>query len=145
MPMHKRLTQNITIMEPIFKINSDWKTFNRQSNLIAAGCVWSNTQHSNHIRPWRENGDAGINFDLEYFERYRIPKQIEDYLRNHKRGKTVILYMFFTTTKHRHEPFLWVLTDNEHRLIYRQTVTGYRRQWWKRQSAADKIIPYITA
>lgn len=132
-------------MEPIFKISSDWKTFNRQSNLIAAGNVWANTQHSNYIRPWRENGDAGIDFDLEYFSAYKIPKQIEDYIRNRRRRGSVILYMFFTTRRDRHEPFLWVLTDTEHRLIYRQTVTGYRRQRWKRFSATEKIIPCITA
>lgn len=131
--------------EPIFKINSDWKTFNKQSNLIATGCVWANTQHSNYIRPWRENGDAGIDFDLVFFSNYKIPKHIEDFIRNRKRSKAVFLYMFFTTRKNRHEPFLWVLTSSDHRLIYRQTVTGYRRQWWKRQSAADKIIPCITA
>jgi len=131
--------------KPILKINSDWKTFNRQSNLIATGCVWSNTQHSNYIRPWRENGDSGVEFDLEYFSNYRIPKQIEDYIRSKKRRSSVILYMFFTTRGERHEPFLWVLTSPTHRLIYSMTVTGYRRQWWKRQSAADKIIPCITA
>lgn len=132
--------------EPIFRnFDSDWKTFNKQSNLIATGCVWSNTQHSNYIRPWRENGDAGIEFDLEYFSSYKIPKQIEDYIRNKMRNRSIILYMFFTTRENRHEPFLWVVTDTDHRLIYRQTVTGYRRQWWKRQNAADKILPYITA
>ena len=136
--------------EPIFKndkivVNSDWKTFNRQSNLIAAGCVWANTQHSNYIRPWSENGDSGIEFDLEYFSAYKIPKQIEDYARNKHRSKGVILYMFFTTKENRHEPFLWVVTDKDHKLIYRLTVTGYRRQWWKRHSATEKILPYITA
>ncbi len=131
--------------KPILKINSDWKTFNRQSNLIATGCVWSNTQHSNYIRPWRENGDAGIEFDLMFFSNYRIPKQIEDYLKSRRRRSSVILYMFFTTRGNRHEPFLWVLTSTAHRLIYRQTVTGCHKQWWKRHSAAEKIIPCITA
>lgn len=136
--------------EPIFKndkivISSDWKTFNRQSNLIAAGTVWANTQHSGYIRPWKENGDAGIEFDLEYFSNHALPKQIEDYARNRHRANGIIVYMFFTTVGNRHEPFLWVVTDKRHRLIYRQTVTGYRRQWWKRQSATDEILPYITA
>ena len=131
--------------QPIFKINSDWKTFNRQSNLIATGCVWSNTQHSNYVRPWRENGDAGIDFDLEYFSSYKIPKQIEDYIKSRERHSSVILYMFFTTRGNRHEPFLWVVTDTDHRLIYRQTVTGCHKQWMKRHSAAEKIIPCITA
>lgn len=131
--------------QAILKINSNWKTFNRQSNLIATGCVWSNTQHSNYIRPWIENGDAGIEFDLEYFSNYKIPKQIEDYIRSRRRRNNVILYMFFTTIRNSHEPFLWVLTDTNHRLIYRQTITGCRKQWLKRHSAAEKIIPCITA
>lgn len=126
-------------------IDSNWKTFNKQSNLITTGCVWSNTQHSNFIRPWRENGDAGIDFDLEYFSNYKIPKQIEDFVRNKRRHSSVILYMFFTTSGDRHDPFLWVLTDEEHRLIYRQTVTGCKKQWLKRHSAAEKIISRITA
>lgn len=131
--------------KPILQIDSDWKTFNKQSNLIAAGAVWANTQHSDYIRPWRENGDAGIDFDLEFFSGYKIPNQIERYVRNKQRSKSIILYMFFTTRGTNREPFLWVVTDKSHRLIYRQTVTGYRRQWWKRHSATEKIIKFITA
>lgn len=136
--------------EPIFRndrivVNSDWRTFNKQSNLIAAGAVWANTQHSDYIRPWRENGDAGIDFDLEFFSGHKIPELIERYIRNKQRSKSIILYVFFTTRGANREPFLWVVTDKNHRLIYRQTVTGYRRQWWKRHSATEKILPYITA
>ena len=134
-------------------IDSGWKEFDRQTNLIDTGNVIANTQYSSFIRPWKETKCNGYtnpeghltNYDLKPFRNYWIPEDIEKYLIDHNRQESSILYMFFVRDKEGHvEPFSFVVTDYHHRLImYR--VRSYRGQrYMKRLIATKEAIKYIT-
>lgn len=100
-------------------INSGWKLFDEQTNLITTGNVSSNTQQSSYIRPWMEtecNGRTNpeghlTNFDLHPFRKYGIPPVIDKIVSDKGRKEPVILYMFHVWSKdQRILPFCWVLT-----------------------------------
>ena len=77
----KERKYNKTKMKQI--VDSHWKLFNKQTNLIASGNVIANTQYSNVIRPWKEtecNGRTNpfgrlMEFDLQGFKKHAIPDQ----------------------------------------------------------------------
>ena len=134
-------------------IDSGWKEFDKQTNVIATGNVYATTQYSSFIRPWKETECNGftnpeghlMDYDLKSFRKYAMPEDIEKYLTDHNRQESVILYMFFVRDKGgRVEPFSFVVTDYHHRLImYR--VRSYRGQrYMKRLNATKEAIRYIT-
>lgn len=135
-------------------INSGWKLFDNQTNCITSGQCVANTQFSMCIRPWKETECNGfqnpeghlLDFDLKPFRTYRIPKSIKQILTDKEREQSVILYMFYTTSKEgRTEPFCWVVTDYDYKLIKYSIVYGYKQNYWKRYNAAQEAISYITA
>lgn len=135
-------------------INSGWKTFDEQTNAITPGCAISNTQFSRSVRPYGETvcnnttHPKGLlmRYDLQGFSRYRIPTNIENILRDENREKSVLLYMFFTTDSAGNiEPFCWVVTDMENNIIDKLIVVGYKQNYAKRATAAEKAISYISA
>ena len=134
-------------------IDSGWKEFDKQTNILSTGNVYAATQFSSFIRPWKEKECNGFvnpeghltNFDMEPFRKFRIPDDIHKYITDRNREESVILYMFFVRDKERHvNPFSFVITDNHHRLImYR--VRSYRGQrYMKRLNATKEAIKYIT-
>ena len=139
-------------------IDTGWKTFDRQTNCISTGNVIANTQLSLYIRPYRETECNGLSFkpgelleaDLKAFG-YRPPDDVMDILRDKRRGKSVILYMFSTSEvvgnivgRRMRVPFLWVVTDHHHRLIGCSYVYRCGAQMRKRYDAAYEILKYIT-
>lgn len=78
-------------------INTDFKKFNRQTNLIAKGCVASNTQYSNYITPYEETNLHGKivekgelqNYDLKFFT---ITDELRELIKSQNEG--VMLYEF---------------------------------------------------
>ena len=133
-------------------VKTDWVEFNKQTNCISTGNVYANTQRSSFIRPWLEtkcNGhdfQAGhlMKFDLENYRGYRIPEEIESYIRDKYRKDSVILYMFFTVRNKRVIPFGWVLTDRNYKLLKWTVVRDYNESFKKRWSALNEAIQYIT-
>ena len=134
-------------------ISSGWKEFDRQTNCIATGNVTANTQFSLFVRPWKETECNGftrpeghlLNYDLNQFGNHRIPQDIEEILRDEGREESVILYMFFTISKEKRvEPFAWVVTDRQHKLIMYRVVRYGNQSWQKRYDAAREAISYIT-
>ncbi len=134
-------------------IDSGWKLFDKQTNCITSGQCIANTQFSMCIRPWKETECNGftnpeghlLDFDLKPFRNYHIPESIKQLLMDKEREKSVILYMFFVTIDNRPEPFCWVVTDYNDKLIKYCIVNGYRQQWLKRYNAAQEAISSITA
>ena len=134
-------------------INSGWKLFDEQTNLITTGNVSSNTQQSSYIRPWTEtecNGRTNpeghlTNFDLQPFRKYRIPTVIDKIVSDKNRKEPVILYMFHVWSKDQHVlPFCWVVTDTNHKLLKHFIVTRRGEHIEKRINAAHEAISYIT-
>ena len=134
-------------------INSGWKLFDEQTNLITTGNASTNTQQSSYIRPWTEtecNGRTNpeghlTNFDLHPFRKYGIPPVIDEIVSDKGRKEPVILYMFHVWSKHhRILPFCWVVTDTNHKLVKCAIVTRRGENMSKRISAAREAVSYIT-
>lgn len=147
----KQRTYNKSGMKQI--IDSGWKEFDMQTNCITTGNAYCNTQTSSLIRPFNETECNGhsfskghlMNFDLKQFQKFGIPENIREILRNPERGDSVILYMFFVRDKGRVKPFCWVVTDRNYKLIDTCLVVGYGQSYMKRLSAKTEILSYITA
>ena len=134
-------------------INSGWKEFDKQTNVIATGNVYATTQFSSFIRPWKETECNGftnpeghlMNFDMTPFRNHNIPKDIMDYLTDHNRQESVILYMFFILDKDKHvEPFSFVVTSYNRRLIMYRVRSWRGQRYIKRLNATKEAIKYIT-
>lgn len=128
-------------------INTGFKTFDKQTNLITTGNVYASTQFSSYIRPWSKTECNGMDFpcgellkyDLKPFSPYTIPIPIMRELYDETRTESLILYMFFI---HRQgiKPLGWVLTDKNHKMK-----SWFVDYWtWKREAAMKEIIKYIT-
>lgn len=134
-------------------IDSGWKEFDMQTNCITTGNAYCNTQTSGFIRPFNETECNGLsfskghlmNFDMKQFQKFGIPENISEILRNSEREDSVILYMFFVRDKGRVKPFCWVVTDRNYKLIDTCLVVGYGQSYMKRLSAKTEILSYITA
>ena len=133
-------------------IDSGWKLFDNQTNSIFPGNTYSNTQYSSYIRPWGEtecNGnirEEGVltKFDLKPFQQFRIPEKVMQIILDKERKESVILYMFFVYKDRRINPFCWVVTDYNDKLIDFRLVVRYKESWIKRYTAAQEAISYIT-
>ena len=134
-------------------INSGWKEFDRQTNLITTGNALCNTQVSSFIRPWMQKERNGyvnpeghlLKFDLKQFEDFHIPADIMSVINDVNRRESVILYMFFTTGKNdKINPFCWVVTGYHHDLIDYSIVSQSGQQTEKRIMAFNEIIKFIT-
>lgn len=133
-------------------VKTQWKEFDKQTNCIATGNVYANTQVSSFIRPWLETKcnehdfKAGhlMKFDLDNFRGYRIPEEIESYIRDKYRKDSIILYMFFTVRDKCVTPFGWVLTDKNYKLLKWTVVRENNESFEKRWSALNEAIQYIT-
>lgn len=134
-------------------VHTGYNVFDRQTNCITAHNAICNTQISNSIRPYSEQECNGMTFkqghlldaDLEWFKKRTIPQSILNVLKDRERKESVILYMFFTTDKYFGiQPFFWVVTDYNHKLIEQCVVTNNRQWAYKRIEAAKEILKYIT-
>lgn len=131
---------------------SEFKTFNKQTNLISTGNVLANTQMSSFIRAWNDVvngsyiGKPGdfLKFDMKYFR--RVPKCITDIIYDKAREKSVILYEFFIWKKNKREIIGHVLTDYNHNLLEWTSYSPYSLAYsYKWESAILEAIKYITA
>jgi len=134
-------------------IDSGWKEFDRQTNLFATGNVYANTQYSSFIRPWKQTECNGftnpeghlMDFDLKAYDRWHMPQDIEDYLKDKEREDSVILYMFFIVNKENHvEPFCWAITDKDYHLVMHCIQRGYKQSYQRRLRAAAEALSYVT-
>lgn len=139
-------------------VDTGWKTFDRQTDCISTGNAVCNTQLSAYIRPWSETECNGYTFkpgellevDLKSFG-YRPPDDVMPILRDKDRKRSVILYMFSTyetigniVGRRMRVPFLWVVTDDDHKLVTCHNVYRDGARMCKRYSATREILKYIT-
>lgn len=133
-------------------IDSGYKLFDKQTNIICDGNVIANTEFGNFIRPWKEiecNGRTNppghlTKFDLEAFEPHRIPKRLLDFLLDKNRDKAVILYMFFVVKNKHIVPFSFVITSSDYKLIDYAIIVRHGQSWMKLYKATMEAISYIT-
>ena len=134
-------------------INSGWKEFDRQTNLLTTGNAYCNTQYSGFIRPYRKTSCNGFEFeqghllasDKKPFNKFGIPERIETILNDQNRENSVILYMFFVRNQYKQvEPFCWLVTDSNHDEICHVIVQRYKSSLTKRIQAANEAIKYVT-
>lgn len=134
-------------------INSGWKTFDKQTNLICEGNLIANTQYSDTIRPYKETecdvltfeeGEL-MKFDLKPFYKYPVPHIIKDILEDENRTEEVYLYMFFVRDRRGiKEPFCFAVTTMNHKLIEHMIIAQYGTNYQKRLGAAKCALKYIT-
>ena len=145
----KERKYNKTKMKQI--VDSHWKLFNKQTNLIASGNVIANTQYSNVIRPWKEtecNGRTNpfgrlMEFDLQGFKKHAIPDRILNVIKDKNRENSLILYMFYVTKDGVTEPFCWLLTNTNNKYITHVIICRFAKNFDKRVSAAKEAMSYI--
>lgn len=135
-------------------INTDYKLFDKQTNLITTGNVIANTQYSSYIRPFKEikNGNHigkpgdFVKYDMKFFN--KIPLEIKNYLLDEKREESCILYQIFVTKKDDNRSYYkdiigYILTDNNYKLITSSAIIPYKCNSAKRFNVLDECIKYV--
>lgn len=122
-------------------INSKFKEFNKQTNLITRGNVIANTMYGNYIRPWNETinpvGDVVeeghlFNFDLQYFS---ISRAMREYIKSLNRE--VVLYEIFIYRNGKQDTIGWLIEDKGR--IIDITVANSIGNYRKRFSALETV------
>jgi len=125
------------------------KTFNKQTQCLSTGNVWSNTQWSNYIRPSYELECNGFtnekghlqNFDLESFSKMGVNSyilnRIKELVDENKGG---ILYLFKHYNNNQRILDGLVLTDRQYNHIH----TWELNQDYRAVDAVYKAREYVT-
>ena len=130
---------------------SEFKTFNRQTNYIGTGIIIANTQHSNYLRPWNEIknysyiGKPGdfCKYDFQGFR--EVPDRIKKIIFDKDRAHSVILYEFFIYINDTREIIGHVLTDDQYKYIAHSISCDWKQSYWKRVSAIGECMKYVCA
>lgn len=128
---------------------SEFKTFNKQTDLITTGNAFCSTQMSMFIRPYKETKCNGfenpeghlMRYDLQFFT--QIPQYIRKILEDKNRQESYILYNFFIRKNGEAEDVGYVVTDSKHNFIAKVICCYYGKSYWKRESAINECIKYI--
>ena len=132
-------------------MESGFKTFDKQTNLITVGAAFCNTQCSMYIRPWNavknyshigKPGDF-TKYDMQFFE--DVPGRIREIIFDKNRTEAVILYEFFVWKNRCKEIIGHVLTGKNHNLIAEYVHCGCGENYSKRVAAIDECKKYICA
>ncbi len=132
-------------------IDSGFKKFDRQTNLITYGNVIANTQTSSYIRPWGETNNyghilepgEGTKFDMIHFPKLS-DKKILDIIYDKSRTESVILYKFFVTDDYAGQDVIgYVLTDYDHHHLAHCVVCPWRSNIRKREMAIIECMNYV--
>ena len=129
---------------------SDYKLFNKQTNVISRGNVIANTQYSAYIRPYSEIKNYGyvgkegefMKYDMKYFS--NIPEFMKEALEDVNRKESYILYEFFVWKNKMKEVIGYVLADYNDNLLCWCVYHGDDRcNIQKRDSVIRECINYI--
>ena len=121
-------------------INSDFKEFNKQTNLITSGNVIANTMWGLYIRPWSETECNGLTFkEGELFEQdlkhFNITRAMREYIKS--LNKQVILYEIFIYRNGKKDVIGWLIEDKGR--IIDITVANSIGNYRKRFSALETV------
>lgn len=125
-------------------INSDFKEFNKQTNLITTGNVIAKTMYGSYIRPYNETKCNGLTFEIGHLFEYdlqffHISNRFKEYIKS--LNKKVILYEIFIYRKGKKDIIGWLVEDNGKIIcdLLRETKGNYN----KRYSALDMVRKII--
>lgn len=129
-------------------VDTGFKIFDKQTNLIATGNVMANTQFSNYIRPYNETEVNGrirtlgvlMNFDLQYYQ--NLPKVIYNLIKDINRTDSIILYEFHYYRSKRKSIIGYIVTDKYKNLLYKHA--NYGSHYMKRLNCLNEVLKYIT-
>lgn len=132
-------------------MDSGFKTFDQQTNVISTGNVSSNTQFSSFIRPYNEVKNYGytgkpgdfLKYDMQWFE--QIPTKMREIIYDKNRENSCILYEFFIHRNGKREVIGHVLTDGSYKHIASSVNCEYGQSYQKRESAINECKKYICA
>lgn len=130
-------------------MDSGFKLFDKQTNLITTGNVYANTQYSSYIRPYKEiknygyTGNPGdfLKLDMESFR--GVPEIMKEVIYDRNREKSVILYQFKVFHGKKKEIIGYVLTTYDYKYISHVTFNPYRCNYIKRENAIYEAMKYI--
>ena len=96
-------------------INSEFKTFNKQTNYISNGNIIANTIYGNYIRPYNETKCNGKDFPVGHLFKYDlqnffISDAMKEYIRSLNRK--IILYEIFIWKDGYKDIIGWLIEDN---------------------------------
>jgi len=122
------------------------KTFNRQVSMITTGNQIGNTVLSSYIRPYNETKCNGFTRSPGHLQEYDLgcfvkeaPGMAKDWVREHGREKSFILYLFFHWRNQERIIHGVIITDDEHN----HAKTFYFRRGYKSESVIDEARKYV--
>lgn len=128
-------------------MESGHKTFDRQTNYIGTGNVFSNTQTGLFIRGYNETECNGFTFQKGELQKsdlkgwYGMPQQVHKALSKHATDESVILYKFFHQDG-QGELIVhgYVMTTNKYELIDYFVVGPTYKSW----NVINECIRYVS-
>lgn len=129
-------------------VSTDYKKFNKQTNLITYGNVLSGTQHSNYIRSTNEVESYGNklqvgelrNYDLKFFTP-NFDNEMKNYFKQYT--DKCCLYEFYTYNKEKKDVIGWLVYDNEHNHLLKYHVNNNFKYQQKGKSVLDLVHQII--
>lgn len=133
-------------------MDSGFKLFDKQTNLISTGNVIANTQRSEYIAPWNKTDRNNTKFkegeltkaDLRFCGcNGKLPACIERVIYDKNRTNDVILYVFRVFKQGREDVIGYVITDDNHNYM-QHCIVGYTgTSIIKRERAVNEAMKYI--
>ena len=133
-------------------MDSGFKLFDKQTNLISTGNVFANTQRSVFIAPWSETDRNNCKWtegrllksDLKFggFDGY-LPKCIHNIVYDKNRTELIILYAFRVFRQGREEVIGYVVTDKDYNYMNHCIIAASNGSFYKRQCAVEEAMKYI--
>lgn len=137
-------------------IETGYKLFDKQTNVISYGNVYANTQTSSYIRPYMETECNGKTFSpgelLKADLRMVFGNNVGGYndlpwgmrrkLEDTSRAGQLILYKFYVWKRGREYVIGWVLTDCDFNLLEAEATRG--AHYFKRLDAVLEAAEYVS-
>ena len=134
-------------------MDSGFKLFDKQTNVISTGNVFATTQRSVYIAPYREITRNHAEFPEGYLMRSdlkfggftgNLPLNIKHVIYDKDREKSVILYAFRVFKNGREDIIGYVITDDEHNYMNHCIVGAYTNaSYVKRKYAVEEAMKYV--
>ena len=132
-------------------IDTGYKTFDKQTNVISTGNCLHNTQKSCFITYWNDTKRNGMDWDpghllkadMDFMHFNSVPERIRNIIYDKNRTEKVILYAFRTWRDDKEDIFGYVLTTADYYFIADAIPVKYGMNWAKRQRALDAAKKYI--